>query len=57
MRLGIPMVTTATAAEAAVRAIEAKRAGVWGVRALQDYAADSGVSIPEIELKASAVRN
>ena len=40
VRLGIPMVTTATAAAAAVRAIEAKRAGYWGVRALQDYAGE-----------------
>ncbi|KAA0213378.1 MAG: carbamoyl-phosphate synthase large subunit [Leptolyngbya sp. PLA3] len=38
VRLGIPMLTTATAAKAAVRAIEAQRAGVWDVAALQDYA-------------------
>ncbi len=38
VRLGIPMITTATAAGAAVRAIEAQRAGVWGVNALQDLA-------------------
>ncbi|MCL4221474.1 MAG: carbamoyl-phosphate synthase large subunit [Phycisphaerales bacterium] len=38
VRLGIPMLTTATAARAAVRAIEAQRAGVWDVAALQDYA-------------------
>ena len=36
VRLGIPMITTATAAQAAIRAIEAQRAGVWGVNALQD---------------------
>jgi carbamoyl-phosphate synthase large subunit len=37
VRLGIPMITTATAARAAVRAIEALRAGFWDVAALQDY--------------------
>lgn len=37
VRLGIPMLTTATAARAAVRAIEALRAGFWDVAALQDY--------------------
>jgi carbamoyl-phosphate synthase large subunit len=38
VRLGVPMITTATAATVAVRAIEALRAGDWGVAALQDYA-------------------
>jgi carbamoyl-phosphate synthase large subunit len=38
VRLGVPMITTATAADAAVRAIEALRRGDWGVRAMQDYA-------------------
>ena len=38
VRLGAPMVTTATGALAAVRAIEALREGDWGVAALQDYA-------------------
>jgi len=47
VRLGIPMVTTATAAAAAVRAIEAKRAGHWGVRALQDYAGEQA----EVEVR------
>jgi len=37
VRLGVPMITTVTAAAAAVRAIEAMRAGDWGVAALQDY--------------------
>ncbi len=37
VRLGIPMLTTAAAATAAVRAIEALRAGFWDVAALQDY--------------------
>ncbi len=36
VRLGIPMITTATAAGQAIHAIEALRAGVWGVHALQD---------------------
>ncbi|MDF1870597.1 MAG: carbamoyl-phosphate synthase large subunit [Phycisphaerales bacterium] len=36
VRLGIPMITTATAAGQAVHAIEALRAGFWGVHALQD---------------------
>jgi len=36
VRLGIPMITTATAAGQAIQAIEALRAGFWGVHALQD---------------------
>ncbi len=36
VRLGIPMLTTISAAQEAVRAIEALRAGFWGVSALQD---------------------
>jgi carbamoyl-phosphate synthase large subunit len=36
VRLGIPMVTTATAALQAVNAIEALKAGFWDVTALQD---------------------
>jgi carbamoyl-phosphate synthase large subunit len=39
VRLSLPMITTATAASAAVRAIEAMRAGDWDAAALQDYAA------------------
>ncbi|MDX2146786.1 MAG: carbamoyl-phosphate synthase large subunit [Planctomycetota bacterium] len=39
VRLNVPMLTTTTAAAAAVKAIEALRQGDWGVRALQDYAA------------------
>jgi len=38
VRLGIPMLTTVPAADAAVRAIEALRAGFWNVSALQDHA-------------------
>ncbi len=37
-RLGIPMITTITAATAVVHAIEALRAGDWDVAALQDHA-------------------
>ncbi len=37
VRLGIPMISTAAAAQASVRAIEALRAGDWDVVALQDY--------------------
>jgi carbamoyl-phosphate synthase large subunit len=37
VRFGVPMITTATGAAAAVQAIEALRAGGWGVQALQDY--------------------
>ncbi len=36
VRLGLPMITTATAAGQAIHAIEALRAGFWGVHALQD---------------------
>ncbi len=39
VRLGIPMVTTATAAMQAVHAIEALKAGFWDVTALQDLTA------------------
>ncbi len=38
VRLGIPMITTMTGAEAAIHAIEAKRAGDWDVQAMQDHA-------------------
>ena len=43
VRLGIPMVTTATAALQAVHAIEALKAGFWDVTALQDLT-NSGVA-------------
>jgi carbamoyl-phosphate synthase large subunit len=36
VRLGIPMVTTATGAHAVVQAIQALRAGQWSPVALQD---------------------
>ncbi|MCC6284828.1 MAG: carbamoyl-phosphate synthase large subunit [Phycisphaerales bacterium] len=53
VRLNVPMITTVTGAEAAVRAIEALRAGDWEVRALQDYrqlALDAGAPLPEIRV-------
>jgi carbamoyl-phosphate synthase large subunit len=37
VRFNVPMVTTASGMIAAVRAMEALRAGTWTVRALQDY--------------------
>ncbi|MEX2219447.1 MAG: carbamoyl-phosphate synthase large subunit [Phycisphaerales bacterium] len=37
VRLGIPMITTATGAVASVKAIEALKAGDWDVAAMQDY--------------------
>ncbi|MFG0257896.1 MAG: carbamoyl-phosphate synthase large subunit [Phycisphaerales bacterium JB043] len=37
VRLGVPMITTASGAIAAVHAIEALRAGSWSVSALQDH--------------------
>jgi carbamoyl-phosphate synthase large subunit len=40
VRLGIPMITTATAASQAVHAIEALKAGFWDVTALQDLSAN-----------------
>ncbi len=40
VRLGIPMITTVTGARAAIQAIEARRAGDWGVRPLQEYASE-----------------
>ncbi|MCC7205570.1 MAG: carbamoyl phosphate synthase large subunit, partial [Phycisphaeraceae bacterium] len=40
VRFNVPMITTLTAARAAVQAIEALRAGDWSVRALQDFFPD-----------------
>ena len=40
VRFGIPMITTVTAAAAAVRGIAALREGRWGVKALQEYHAE-----------------
>jgi carbamoyl-phosphate synthase large subunit len=42
VRLGIPMISTATAAIASVKAIEALRAGDWDVAAIQDYLEQAG---------------
>ncbi len=41
VRNGVTMITTMTAAKAAVQAIAAMRAGAWGVKTLQEYA-DAG---------------
>jgi carbamoyl-phosphate synthase large subunit len=38
VRSGVPMITTASGARAAVQAIIALRAGAWSVAAIQDYA-------------------
>ena len=46
VRLGVPMLTTVTAADAAVRAIQARKAGVWGVAALQDLHPDAEAPAP-----------
>jgi carbamoylphosphate synthase large subunit len=51
VKLSIPMITTATAAVAAARAIEAMRAGDWDVAALQDYKVDSEVPVLDAEVK------
>ncbi len=45
VRLGIPMITTATAAQAAVRAIAALRDGDWAVAALQDHQAEQHIHV------------
>jgi carbamoyl-phosphate synthase large subunit len=55
VRLGVPMITTATAAAASVKAIEALRAGDWDVAALQDYrAASTERGRPMVELRPGA---
>lgn len=41
VRNGVPMITTITAAQCAVKAIAALREGRWGVAALQDYFPES----------------
>ncbi len=46
VRLGIPMVTTATAALQAVNAIEALKAGFWDVTALQDLSGHASAQEP-----------
>ncbi|MBX3315418.1 MAG: carbamoyl-phosphate synthase large subunit [Phycisphaeraceae bacterium] len=51
VRLGIPMITTNTGANAAVKAIEALRAGDWDTVAMQDYLAvaeSAGASIAPV---------
>jgi carbamoyl-phosphate synthase large subunit len=57
VRLGIPMITTATAAAAAVKAIEALRAGDWDVAALQDHKANArSLQIAEPTVRTTGVR-
>jgi carbamoyl-phosphate synthase large subunit len=57
VRLGIPMITTATAAAAAVKAIEALRAGDWDVAALQDHKANAqSLQIAEPTIHTTGVR-
>ena len=55
VKLNLPMITTATAAVAAARAIEAMRAGDWDVAALQDYwvDAESSAAVLEPEVKST----
>ncbi|QOJ01864.1 MAG: carbamoyl-phosphate synthase large subunit [Phycisphaeraceae bacterium] len=45
VRLNIPLISTATAASAAARAIAALRSESWGVAALQDYAPAVAVEV------------
>ncbi len=45
VRLNIPMITTVTGARAAIGAMQAQRAGDWGVRALQDFAKLASTSV------------
>ncbi len=57
VRLNIPMITTATAALAAARAIQAMRAGDWDVAALQDYLSmtpKTGVVVETVRREAPA---
>jgi carbamoyl-phosphate synthase large subunit len=59
VRFGIPMITTATGAKAAVDAMAALRNSNWGVRAMQDYRAAANGSGPEnglaVKVHAAAV--
>jgi carbamoyl-phosphate synthase large subunit len=50
VRLNVPMITTTTAAMAAVRAIEAMRTGGWDVAAMQDYL-ETSTATPVAEFK------
>jgi len=49
IRLDVPMITTATAAQASVKAIAALKAGDWDVAALQDFEATR--AHPPVEAK------
>ena len=57
VRLGIPMITTATAASQAVHAIEALKAGFWDVTALQDLASIEDSSGVENSPKANPAQS
>jgi len=54
VRLNIPMITTVTGARAAIGAMQAQRAGDWGVRALQDFAALANVETKPVSGRAPA---
>jgi carbamoylphosphate synthase large subunit len=54
VRLGIPMITTATAAVAAANAIRAIRAHGWGVAAMQDYQRETATAVVESGRRQSA---
>ncbi len=49
VRAGVPMITTTTGGRAAVRAIEALRAGAWSVAAIQDYFPE--LTRPEVDVQ------
>jgi len=52
VRFGVPMITTATGAKAAVDAIAAMRLRDWGVRAMQDFRHDAlGHAEPAVSVK------
>ena len=51
VRLNIPMISTATAAVAAAKAIEAMRKGDWSVCAMQDFAELSRSGQPPVHVK------
>jgi carbamoylphosphate synthase large subunit len=57
VRLGIPMITTATAAAQAIHAIEALKAGFWDVTALQDLASIEDSSGVENSPKANPAQS
>ena len=56
VKLNIPMITTATAAVAAAKAIDAMRAGDWGVAALQDYQGDAEAVVVDAKPRGNRAR-